>query len=150
MLVMLRKDVIEETLDAQIAKRFDTDAASKRLSKRLLTSSSFMAPITTFVRRKLNTTMEYMEFSVTFASTALVDTVEPFNDENESLSSRPESFNEERARWKSYNSCSKNLHNQRKIKDVNSTHQHLRRQMRSTTCLKIGVGRKRVFETQAT
>lgn len=44
----LRKDVTGETLDAHLAKLFDTDASADRLSRDLLTSSSFMALIATF------------------------------------------------------------------------------------------------------
>lgn len=39
MLDVLRKNVIRETLDAQTAKYFDTDAAAEWLSKRLFISS---------------------------------------------------------------------------------------------------------------
>lgn len=48
MLELLYEDVICDTLDAFIAKFFDTDEASDRLSKQLLTSSSFMTPIAKF------------------------------------------------------------------------------------------------------
>lgn len=49
---LLRKAVLCEMLDAYIAKFIDTDAAADRLWKKLLTSSSFMVPIATFVRLK--------------------------------------------------------------------------------------------------
>lgn len=52
MLYLLRKDVMGETLEAHISKSFDTYAAADRLLKKDLTSSSFMALIATFVRRK--------------------------------------------------------------------------------------------------
>lgn len=52
MLELLRNEVIENTLivfkntlDAHIAKFFDTDAAAYRLSQRLLTLNTFIAPI---------------------------------------------------------------------------------------------------------
>lgn len=49
---LLRKDVIGEAIHPHIANVSDTDAASEGLSKMLLTSSSVMPPIATFVRRK--------------------------------------------------------------------------------------------------
>lgn len=54
MLDLLRKDVIEETMDAHIAKVLNTYAAADEISEKLLTSSSFIAPITTFVPYKTN------------------------------------------------------------------------------------------------
>lgn len=55
MLHQLRRDVIGDTLDAQVEKPFDSDAATDGLSMKLLTSSSFMALIVTFVGRELDT-----------------------------------------------------------------------------------------------
>lgn len=51
----LRKEVVGETLDVHIAKFLDMDAAADRVSKKLLTSSSLMAPVVTFVQRKSDT-----------------------------------------------------------------------------------------------
>lgn len=49
MLDLLPKGVIEKMLDENIAKFFDTYATAYGLSKSVLTSSSLMAPIATFV-----------------------------------------------------------------------------------------------------
>lgn len=51
MLDLLRKDVIGGKSDTHSAKFFDMDQAIKRFSKRLGTSTSFIAPIATLVRR---------------------------------------------------------------------------------------------------
>lgn len=48
---------------------FDTDAAAEGLLKRLLTSSSFTAPMATFVRRKTEIEMEEKKYSDDYAST---------------------------------------------------------------------------------
>lgn len=45
-----RKDVVRETLDAYIAKFFNTDAYVERWSEWLLTESPSLAPIATFLR----------------------------------------------------------------------------------------------------
>lgn len=50
MLDQLRKDVIGETLDTQVARFFDTDAAADRCSKKLLVLCPFEAPVVIFVR----------------------------------------------------------------------------------------------------
>lgn len=52
MLYLLREDVAEEITDAHIAKFFYINAASQRLSKKLVTSSSFIVPIASVVRHK--------------------------------------------------------------------------------------------------
>lgn len=51
---LLRKDVNGKTLEVHRAKLFDTYVAGNTLSKKLLTSSSFMASVVTFVRHKDN------------------------------------------------------------------------------------------------
>lgn len=48
---LLKKNITGKTLDVQIAKLFDMVADSNRLSNRVLTLSSFMVPIATFVQR---------------------------------------------------------------------------------------------------
>lgn len=58
MLALLRKKVVRDTLNADIVNYCNTDVAANKLSKRLMTSSSFMTPITTFVRQKMDTAME--------------------------------------------------------------------------------------------
>lgn len=57
MLDIFRKDATRDTLDDYKAKFLDTDAASERLLKKLLMSSSIMAPLVTFVRRKTDYTI---------------------------------------------------------------------------------------------
>lgn len=68
LLDLLRKEVIEETLDAHVTTFFDTDEAAKGLSKRLLASTFFMALIANFNRRKSNTAMQDKKCSTTIAS----------------------------------------------------------------------------------
>lgn len=80
MLNLLGQDVIDETLDAQIAKFFDTDAATEGLSKRLLTWSSFMEPIGTLDRRKTNKVMEEKKYNVAYAVKEPMDTVPAVSD----------------------------------------------------------------------
>lgn len=63
-----------------MARYFDTNAASEGFSKRLLTSSSSMAPIAVFVRRKTDTTMQNKKYSVVNVSKKLMDTAPPCND----------------------------------------------------------------------
>lgn len=58
MLELFREDVIGETLNTHISRCFDTCAATDRLSKKLLTSSSFMTAISTIVRHKTDTAIE--------------------------------------------------------------------------------------------
>lgn len=58
MLDLLQNDVTGRILDTHIAKFFDTCAGIDRLLKKLFTLSSFMAPITTFLQRKTNTTID--------------------------------------------------------------------------------------------
>lgn len=48
----MRKEVINGTLDADLAKLFDINTAADTISKELLTCSSSIAPIATFVRHK--------------------------------------------------------------------------------------------------
>lgn len=48
----LHKDVMSKTLEVHIAKFFEISAAADRLWKKFMKSSSFMAPIATFVPRK--------------------------------------------------------------------------------------------------
>lgn len=57
MLDLLCKEVICETLDTKIAKCFDMEAATDRLSKRILTSSLFVLAFATFMRRKTDSTI---------------------------------------------------------------------------------------------
>lgn len=52
---LCRNEVIGKTLDAHIEKAFNTYAATGRLSKKHLSSSSFNAPIRTFVECKTST-----------------------------------------------------------------------------------------------
>lgn len=100
MLNLLRKDVIEDTLEAHIPKVFDTYAAADRLSKRLLTSIKFMAPIVT-VRRKKDTTIEQQKYSTAFATKDTIDSLEAHNDVDESPSGRSDSRSDETPRRKS-------------------------------------------------
>lgn len=61
---MLRELVIKETLGAHIAKYLEIAAAAGGLLKRLLTSSSLMAPTATLNRRKTDTAMKKIRSTV--------------------------------------------------------------------------------------
>lgn len=58
MLDLIRRDVVEETLDAHISRILDPQMATEKLLKKLLTPNSIMAPFPTFVKRKTKTGME--------------------------------------------------------------------------------------------
>lgn len=87
MLNLLQKSVIGISFDSHIAKFFHTYEAFPVLSKRLLASSSFMAPIATFARRKTDTAMNEKKISFADASEELIGTVQTFNNGGESLPS---------------------------------------------------------------
>lgn len=57
MLDTLREEVFDEPLNPFIVIFFDSDVPFDRLSKNLLTSSSFITPIGTFIRRKIHRTI---------------------------------------------------------------------------------------------
>lgn len=61
---LARMEVVADTLDAHIAQYFNTDVATDKLSKRLLTSSAFMAQIATCLRHIMDTAMEDKKYSV--------------------------------------------------------------------------------------
>lgn len=46
---LMHEDVIGNTMEANIGKFFDTGAATGRLSKKILTKTSFIAPVDTSV-----------------------------------------------------------------------------------------------------
>lgn len=66
---------MDETLDAHIAKRFNTDAAHDRCLKTLLTYSLIMSSIATFVRCKTDPAIE--EQIKVFAKALKKEPVEP-------------------------------------------------------------------------
>lgn len=66
MLDMLREDVFGETLDAHKAKVPDKDAADDWFSKGVLTTSSFMGSVSTYVRRETDTAMNDKKHSSSF------------------------------------------------------------------------------------
>lgn len=111
---LLRKKVIGETLNAGIAKFFDTDAAPVRLSKKLLTSSSFMALITTFVRRKTDSAIADQKCRLAMASKKeAVPDLEAYDDIIETPPSRSDSGSEEPQHSRPSRRRSKNLHGKR-------------------------------------
>lgn len=71
---LLRREVIADSLEAHIAKIFDTDSAGYRLSQRLFTSNTFMASIETLLRQNIDSTVE-QKYTAMFATTALIDIV---------------------------------------------------------------------------
>lgn len=113
-----RKDVNEEKLDTQIVKNLDTDTAVEGLSKRFFTSSSFMEPIATLVRRKTNNSMDNNKDNVAYASEKLMGTVEPYNDETDSLPNGSEYESENPPRRNSSDRHFKFRHKMHKDKDV--------------------------------
>lgn len=94
MLEMLRKEVIVKTLDAHIAKIFDTNAAAGRVSKRLLTSSSFMARVATLAQRITDTKMDAKKYSLSNSSREPMDTIKTVDEDSKSLPSRSDSGSE--------------------------------------------------------
>lgn len=95
MLDLLRKDIIGETLDARIAKIFDTKAAADKFSKKLFTSTSFVARIGTFLRHKTDINMQHKEYSSVFSLKDQTDAVETYSDVGKSPTSRSNSRDEE-------------------------------------------------------
>lgn len=61
---LLRNDGVGEILETHTAKYFYTDAAGQGLSNRFLTSTSFMPPLATVAKGKMNTSMEMEVYSV--------------------------------------------------------------------------------------
>lgn len=61
---------------------------------RLSITSSFMAPIITFVRCKAYTVMEEKKYSVVYASKELMDFIQKVHDDNESPPIRSDSRSE--------------------------------------------------------
>lgn len=85
MLGLLRKGIFEEMVDAQIAKAFETNAAAQGLSNRLLAQSSILEPIKTSRR---NDTAMKDKYSTAFASNALFNLAQTFNNGEKSPLSR--------------------------------------------------------------
>lgn len=81
-------------LDAHIAAFFNTNEAGEGLSKRLLTSTSLMPPIGTFVRPKENMATEDKNYSTNVASKGSVTMIPGFQDDRESTPSRFSSWDE--------------------------------------------------------
>lgn len=97
---LLRKEIIGVDLEARIVQFLDTDAAADMLLEILLTLSSFMARISTIMRRKTDTTMEPKELNTEFASENPIDTVGIHKDLTESSLSSSDSGSDETLRWK--------------------------------------------------
>lgn len=75
MLDLLLREVIRDTLDSHIARFFVAGAAANRPSQRFLTSSAFMVPIVTFIKRKIDITME-QKYRIAFTTDGSTDNVE--------------------------------------------------------------------------
>lgn len=82
MLDVLRQDLIGETLDAYKAKFSNTDEAAEGFRKILLTCSSFMRPIDTFVGHKTNIGRKGKKLSIAHALKELIDIVPTLYDTN--------------------------------------------------------------------
>lgn len=91
----------EETLEAHLAKFFNTNASAGWLAKKLPASSSYMAPISAFVRRKLHNAVEDKKYSTTFASKEPIDMVQTLKDDRKPLPRRSDYTSDElpRGKW---------------------------------------------------
>lgn len=83
MLSLRWKNGIGGTLEAHIAKFFDTGESSEWFSKRMLTAISSMVRIATFVQGKTDLAMRNKKCSTTIASKEPVDTIPTFDDDSE-------------------------------------------------------------------
>lgn len=95
MLDLLRKGVIEETLDARKSTFFKPYEPSGCFFKRRVASASFVTPILAFSRRKSAKAMENKKFSTAVAPKELVDTMLKVKDDRESELSRFDTGDEE-------------------------------------------------------
>lgn len=91
MLHMLRKHVMTETLDARIANFLDTDEGAGGFTKRLLTSTCFMAAVATIVRCNTDTSIEYMGSCTSVALKRLMDIISELDDDSQSPLGRSDS-----------------------------------------------------------
>lgn len=82
------EEFIGDRLDARIPNYFNTDVEDDKILQRLVTSSSFMALTSTFVRGKMDNSMRNKEYRTALGMKELADTVESCNDRSESLPSR--------------------------------------------------------------
>lgn len=80
MLDLSRKQVIEEMLGVHTVKSSDTNEAAEGLSKSLLTSTSFIAPIATFVLLKTDLAMEGQKYIAAVGAVEPEDTIQMFDD----------------------------------------------------------------------
>lgn len=118
MCVLLRKHVIEDTLDPHIAKIFDTKPVVDRLSKKLWISSTSMVPIATFIRHQTESSTNQNWYSTIFAVGGLIDNVETYKDVEDSSPSRSDSGTDEQLNRKSSKCQSKRRQRKRKGEDV--------------------------------
>lgn len=68
--------------------------AADKLSKRLVTSSSFVRPIQRFANCKNNTKMNYEKYSTALQPKEVMDTVDLYNSDSESMLSCSEPVTE--------------------------------------------------------
>lgn len=73
MMGLFPRGVIGDTLDAQIAQYFMTDALTEGRPKKLLAFSSFMKPTATLVLIRTDTTMDEKMYSLALASKGAVE-----------------------------------------------------------------------------
>lgn len=118
MLDQLRKDVIQKTLDAHVAKFFDTNAAAVGLSKRWLAVASLWR-LSQLLRGVIRILQYMREYSVAWAPSKPMDTERTVEDDSESLPSRSNSRNERILRRKSSKCHWTHLHSRFRSKDVN-------------------------------
>lgn len=93
LLDLLRKDIIRETLKVHMAKLFGTNTAADRPSKWLLTSTMFLEPIATFLRRQTDTAHGTInkKYNTLFWTRFTIDIVQMFIGLYESTPSRYDS-----------------------------------------------------------
>lgn len=84
MLELVRNDWVRETLDAQNAKMFDTDASPESFSKIMIASSSLWLLLGLLLGEKRTQGMEEKNYNSTFASKKLIDTTKNFKDDDDS------------------------------------------------------------------
>lgn len=133
MLDVLRKEVIDDRLDAHITNSFNTYAAADNPSMSWLTSSSFMAPVAIFDWRRSDTARSNKKYGSASKSKKLMDIVELYKDGNKSLLSHSEAGSEEPPRRGLSKRCSEHLHSKFKNKDINGIRPHWSSQKKSTT-----------------
>lgn len=107
---LLPKEVVEETLNAHIAKLVDNDAAANEFLKRWLASCSLLVLTATFVRREKKHQRRNGSTIPPFASKEQINIVQTHNNDWRSQPSCSDSRNEDMSGTKWSNCCLKRKH----------------------------------------